>query len=354
MIIGVFTQPLKDNYGGILQNMAMQRVLRRMGHYPVTIDYETWRPPLLGRLRLGVKNLFRKSQYSGRRPDIERFVNAQINTTSLVSTDRQLRRCLRINHFDAILAGSDQVWRQAYNPRLDWSFLSFAGDLPRIAYAASIGVDYWDFTDEQTIRCAELLKNFIAVSVREASAVELCRKYLGRNDVKVVLDPTMLLDASDYPSISGIEVDKPYLFTYILDWDGGKGRIVNYLTKRMGLSEYSSEYNSGGQKRKNRLSIEEWLVGIANANMVVCDSFHGTVFAILNHRPFVVLRNSGRGNTRLQWLLELFELKDRIVADATEVDSLAPIDWDSVDAILRRERTKSIDFLYNAIETCII
>ena len=228
--------------------------------------------------------------------------------------------------------------------------MSFANKLPRIAYAASIGVDYWDFTEEETCRCAELLKNFIAVSVREASAVELCRKYLGRNDVKVVLDPTMLLDASDYPSKNGAATDRPYVFTYILDWDDCKGRIVESLTKKLGLPEYSSEYNSFGKKRKKRLSIEGWLAGISNANLVICDSFHGTAFSILNHRPFVVLYNSERGNTRMQWLLELFGLQDRMIQDVSEVDSLAPIDWDSIDTILNRERIKSINFLNTALK----
>lgn len=352
MRIGIFTQPLKDNYGGILQNLALQRVLRRMGHYPVTIDYDIWRPPLLGRIRLGVQNLFRKSKLSGRRFDIERFVCAQINMTSRVSTDRQLKHCMKTNHFDVVLTGSDQVWRRAYNPRLDWSFLSFANKLPRIAYAASIGIDYWDFTEEETCRCAELLKNFIAVSVREASAVELCRKYFGRNDVKVVLDPTMLLDASDYPSINGAATDRPYVFTYILDWDCCKGRIVESLTKELGLPEYSSEYNSFGKKREKRLSIEGWLAGISNANLVICDSFHGTAFSIMNHRPFIVLCNSERGNTRMQWLLELFGLKGRMIAGESEIKLLEPIDWNSVDAILKREREKSVSFLRQALDAC--
>ena len=141
------------------------------------------------------------------------------------------------------------------------------------------------------------------------------------------------------------------MFTYILDWDDCKGRIVESLTKKLGLPEYSSEYNSFGKKRKKRLSIEGWLAGISNANLVICDSFHGTAFSILNHRPFVVLYNSERGNTRMQWLLELFGLQDRMIQDVSEVDSLAPIDWDSIDTILNRERIKSINFLNTALKS---
>ena len=44
MRIGIVTQPLHNNYGGILQNYALQQILRRLGHTPVTIDYIALRP----------------------------------------------------------------------------------------------------------------------------------------------------------------------------------------------------------------------------------------------------------------------------------------------------------------------
>lgn len=44
MKIGILTQPLQANYGGILQNYALQQVLKQMGHDVWTIDYGkfTW------------------------------------------------------------------------------------------------------------------------------------------------------------------------------------------------------------------------------------------------------------------------------------------------------------------------
>ena len=40
MRIGIVTQPLKANYGGVIQNWALQQVLKKMGHEPITIDYQ--------------------------------------------------------------------------------------------------------------------------------------------------------------------------------------------------------------------------------------------------------------------------------------------------------------------------
>lgn len=331
--------------------MALQRVLRRMGHYPVTIDYDTWRPPFWGRMRLGLERLVHTNKGIGLESCFERFVRMQINKTAKVATAKQLKRCVNGCHFDAVIVGSDQVWRREYNPRLDWAFLSFANGLPRIAYAASVGIDYWDYTEEETSRSAELLRDFVAVGVREASAVELCRRYLGREDAQVVLDPTMLLDAADYPSTTMPVHPHPYIFTYILDWDENKGAVVDALKQSLRLDELASVHNSKGLKREQMLSIEDWLAGISNADMVVCDSFHGTVFSILNHRPFVVLYNPARGNTRMQWLLELFGLQDRMIADTSELDAFLSldIDWDSVDAVLNSERTASLSFLREAL-----
>lgn len=349
MRVGIFTQPLKENYGGILQNMALQRVLRRMGHYPVTIDYQTWRPPFHGRIRLAILRALGKTGVVKTRNDFERFIHAQINVTASVDTERKLRRCMRRNHFDAVIIGSDQVWRKAYNPRLDWCYLSFAGKLPKVAYAASIGIDYWDYSPEQTERCAELLSDFRAVSVREASAVALCREYLHRDDVQVVLDPTMLLDAEDYPMAKVATSEMPYIFTYLLDWDEDKGQCVRQLKQRHALNEIASEYDADGVHRSRKMSIEEWLGRLARARMVVCDSFHGTVFSILNHRPFVVLCNPERGNTRMQWLLEMFGLQSRMIDNVSQLDTLAPIDWTIVDAILACKRAESLAFLREAL-----
>lgn len=46
-----------------------------------------------------------------------------------------------------------------------------------MAYAASFGTSEWEYTVGQTERCRELLRKFDVVSVREESAVELCRKF---------------------------------------------------------------------------------------------------------------------------------------------------------------------------------
>lgn len=81
----------------------------------------------------------------------------------------------------------------------------------------------------------------------------------------------------------------------------------------------------------------------------MCDSFHGTVFSILMHRPFIVLGNSYRGNTRLISLLQSVGLENRLLLDYSEISKLPTIEWDKVDQKLDNLRIESFNFIKQAL-----
>ena len=208
--------PLHSNYGGILQSYALQTVLRRMGHEPVTLDIDPyivhslpWWKAIYKYPSRAIKKLWRPRTVIMR----ERKYNMDdkvIQKYTRQFVDRYIHRVLlqdagtlRNDGYGAIVVGSDQVWRPRYfKGDIRDAFLRFAKDwdVKRIAYAASFGTDEWEFTPEQTSDCAELLGRFDAVSVREDSGVGLCRKYL-HTEAQHVLDPTMLLSAGDYTEL---------------------------------------------------------------------------------------------------------------------------------------------------------
>jgi hypothetical protein len=179
MKIGILTQPLHTNYGGLLQAYALQTVLKRLGHYDVwTVDI--WKNPdnyifyfrisrsIIKRLML--RYLFRKPVAVNVWPrakfkslisqHTQRFINENIRTTSKIDSTAKLS--LLTNYgFDAYIVGSDQVWRPRYSPCLTHFFLDFLNDkdpTKRIAFAASFGVENWEFTPEQTEICSSLAK----------------------------------------------------------------------------------------------------------------------------------------------------------------------------------------------------
>ena len=353
MNIGIYTQPLSHNYGGILQNYALQQVLKRMGHTPVTIHHgqkNHW-----SNIKCIIHNLLRpltKQPYWGvvsikklnkLKEPFKPFIKKHIQVTKSVL--KCTTKFIRQQHFDAIIVGSDQVWRPRYND-IYASYLAFANgmNISKIAYASSFGVDNWEYTPEQTKVCAELIKQFKAVSVRESSGIDLCKKYLNVDAVNV-LDPTLLLDKSDYSLLCKDipKAEKGYLLVYILDEDKSKEAYVNEFARENNLSVRHIH-----AENKVSLSIEEWLALFRDATIVVTDSFHGTVFSILFQKEFISLINKGRGASRFESLLKKIHLSDRLVADNRTIPSMH-IDWRNVNELLEQYRKESMLFLENAI-----
>ncbi len=357
MRVGIVTQPLEMNYGGILQNWALQQALKRLGHDPITIDaYQRYSTPhfifnvLKGQWRrMRGKWYMRPRRYHGAtRSEITgRFIERNIITTRVMWDYK--RSVVRRYGMEALVVGSDQVWRSVYNAsHLADMYLRFAEGLPlrRVAYAASFGVDKWEYTPEQTAECAALARQFDAVSVREESGVALCRDHLGV-EAQSVLDPTLLLRADDYrPIIDATPVaDKPYLAVYCLDKTPAKEAFFDRLAQERGLEVqyFTTGWNS-------RLTVEQWLSTFSNATMVVTDSFHGTVFSILFGKEFYTLCNPHRGNTRITGLLEMLGLEKRLVSDTEPVEPCGrAIDWAEVNNRLGVRREKSLDFLARSL-----
>lgn len=351
MKIGILTQPLALNYGGILQNYALQTVLKRMGHEVWTIDYNkyTWCNWLDNAWRVFAhKMLGHDVKFSKTPPKrkaletyLRRFVLQHITVTQ-PRTRKVEKSIIKKYSFDAIIVGSDQVWRPQYNRHIERMFLSICEnmDIRRIAYAVSFGTDQWDLTPKQTKVCAPLAQQFDAVSVREASGVALCLNHLNV-DATHVLDPTLLLTAEDYTNLcSEIPIKEPFVFAYILDPNEDIVNKIKTFAKRKNLPYL---IQSAGSLIQKDASIEKWLSQFRDAAYVITDSFHGTVFSIIFEKDFYVYGNPNRGNSRFDSLLESFDLKDRAIDK--NITEMGMIDWEKVNHSLALERNKSFYFI---------
>ena len=357
MKIGIVTQPLYNNYGGLLQNFALQQVLKRLGHEVKTIDFVG--RTSFTRYLLSICKQLLISVLKCRRPQIrpyvaiptfrnsimDDFVNNHIDTTRIVHS--YTKEIINEEHFDAVITGSDQVWRPIYNRYIEDMYLKFVpNSIKKIAYAASFGVDTWEYNSRQTRRCAKYAKRLDAISVREATGVELCRTHLGVN-AEHVLDPTILAGAEAYKPLLKENIEQQdYLFAYILDITPEKQAYVENMAKSKGLKAIIKSADKNAI-----LSVEDWLSMIANSSIVVTDSFHGTVFSILFHREFYSIVNIARGGTRFASLLSPLELEHRMgdVSQFTLTEP-SPIDWIQVDHILDKQRQDSMNFLTNALK----
>ncbi|MDM8326135.1 polysaccharide pyruvyl transferase family protein [Bacteroides gallinaceum] len=371
MNIGIYTLPLHTNFGGILQAYALQTTLEQLGHEAIIIDRPPY--PILDKDRksfIYAKRFIKKYLF---RQNIEIFKEKKFyKTYPIISQNTQKfidkyihriiinnLRDLNPNSFDAIIVGSDQIWRAVYNSKIENSYLLFAKDwdIKRIAYAASFGTDKWEYSPQQTILCASLLQKFNAVSVRETSAIKLCKKYFNVQAVSV-LDPTMLLDKNDYIQLINHAETKPSqgnLLNYILDETPEIKEFINKIAQQRGLTPFringKAEDKNAPLIERIQPSVEQWLRGFYEAELIITDSFHACVFSIIFNKPFIVYGNKERGLARFESLLNLFSLQENLITDLSQ-DHALKIKAGSIlsQEKLKEEKKRSLEYLIRTLK----
>lgn len=376
MKIGILSLILHTNYGGILQSYALQTILERMGHTVVVLDKDrdSHKSAIRQCLTLGKYILYRYllkkniKYYNPRKLNRERKEREQ-NTQAFINKyiHRRVVRNIQsgiLKDVEAIVVGSDQVWRPKYfeaqwKTGIEHAFLKFASSyqIKRIAYAPSFGTETWEFSDEKTNICSELLQVFDAVSVRETSAIELCRNKLYRNDVIQTLDPTLLLSKEDYEYLikrADVKKSPGNLLCYILDYSEEKQELIERVAKERHLVPFHTNSKIGNpdapQKDRIQPPVEQWIRSFMDADFVVTDSFHACVFSIIFERPFVVIANEDRGTSRYKSLFSMLSLESHLLNSIDEYDSSLSyiVNEKTINRLKKLKRT-SMSFLREAL-----
>lgn len=360
MNIGIITHPLHSNFGGILQNYAMQEVLRRMEHVPITyrfsisltfVDWININLRVLLKKLLGKNVQFRESpwNYKKRMQGLEHFIERNIKCYPSNNSKENLNDFIVDNSLSALIVGSDQVWRPKYVKNIYNMFLDFAEDknIIRISYAASFGTDSWEFDHDQQKRCSELLEKFNNVSVREQSAVKICESRFHRK-AKWVLDPTLLLSKNDYNClcVSIPPSTEKYILAYFLDTNDAK---LSYLSKMSQLLNLKIRVQPSGIDIKEHDTIDNWLSNFRDASFVITDSYHGTIFSIIYNKEFRTFYNYSRGNARMDSILTFFSNKVNFISENDMSYDVTGVDWEYVNNNIEELRQSSFDFLRDSI-----
>lgn len=313
MRIGILTQPLKSNYGGVIQNWALHQVLKKMGHNPITIDFQH-RESISHWAKINIyrflKSIFTPSiiyEYyplKVKRPYIfGSFIDKYIDTTKIVY--KYTPSLIKKYKLDCIIIGSDQVWRPKYNYECLFDMYGQfvkQENFKLISYAASFGTNEWEYSDEQTIKCTKLIKRFCGISVRERGGVKLCKEKFMK-DVTLVLDPTLLLTKEDYLNLINDTpplIDKPFLAAYILDPTKEIEKFVSKKAETLGLLPLIIKSGDISE-----LTPLQWISIFRDASYIVTDSFHGSVFSLIFEKQFESLGNLSRGSARFDVIKEL-------------------------------------------------
>lgn len=358
MKIALLNLPFDNNYGGNLQRYALVKTLEKLGHEVVHIDLEEYYSlkwyvkPYSYIKRTLQKVILKKNVYVFYEQKVNKqneeknrfarvFYNKYIIHTKKFTSKKEVSKCVNTG-FAAVIVGSDQVWRESMTKQIgiESYFLSVLNNpsTKRIAYAVSMGTDEERFPDEMINRLGILYSCFDAVSVREAFSLNVLKEY-GWNvpEAVLTLDPTLLLDADDYSKLYQInqkEKKGSDIFCYLLD------RPTDFEDR---IKEKCYQYKANYRilSLNDVVPIEEWIKSIAEAQLVITDSYHGCVFSIIYRKPFVFLGNKRRGNARVASLLETLGINK----DKTE-----QIDYDVVSQRINELKMESISFLSNSLK----
>lgn len=385
MRIGVLTfSGSDDNYGQILQCYALQVYLRELGHDVYLIKYNSdidnnkerfHRLKHILRLFLSLVSPSRKKAYSNvlyykklrnmnaeknKQRKFQEFLYDNVNVSPVYNTYYDLVKNAPLA--DVYIVGSDQVWNIDLSKKFAaaWYLQFGKKEIRRISYAASIGRT---MKKNERRKFTEYLKNFYALSVRENTTLEYCHK-VGMKNVQLVLDPTLLISSEKYKSFVSVSNEKPYVFLYYINVDNIEAlewkQLNRYILKEhlnlrtVSSSGYFPACDLIPGYKNELLTIPEWLTAIYGACSVITTSFHGIVFSIIMHRPFVaiLLKNCySAGNDRIVSLLKYLKLDDRILSDSNTIDAILSrqIKWNEVDVLIDKKRKDSFAFLAEAL-----
>lgn len=387
MKIGVMTYwTSSNNYGQMLQAWALQKWLKENGHDPYIIRYDPTRNeralkkaiyrrrilniiriyPIVIKLFNYKKEKHRKELYhkSSSKDYLRSFKEFKENHLVFSEECYYSLKELRDNPpiADMYIAGSDQVWHGLLNDDENKSmFLDFGRpDIKRISYAASFG--RIKYPKKLNLKLRKNLERFNAISVRERAGVDICRN-IGLDAIHVC-DPTLLMSKSGYSELletTQTPIGSDYVFIYSLNIKDAKeyrwGELKRFLRKS-NLKVKVTNANGyllgaelfGNEVEYDYATIPQWLKNIEKASFVVTSSFHGIVFSIILHTPFVYVPLKGilaRSNSRITDLLDKLQLNNRILSDTTTYEWVTSndIEWDKVDKLLEKFCKSSITYL---------
>jgi len=342
MRIGILTLTLHTNYGGILQAYALQTVLEKMGHEVKVLNntssfpHTNWKevPKRIVKKIFGQDVVIFKENRSRREAqiinrEVFNFRHQYLHEMIIESIED-----IAPDDFDCIVVGSDQVWRPLYfkphwRTEMKNGYLAFTKGwyIKRISYSASFGVDEWEYSNQETLECAEAAHFFDAISVRESSGVELVKNHLNKDSIQV-LDPTLLLNRDDYRMLINnkrLNGRKDGILVYLLDPSREKMQLVHIISKEK-CKRYFSINNSNVKQTapiEERIlpSVETWLNGFNDADFIITDSFHASIFSIVFKKPFVVITNEERGGSRFKFFSDNLGLSNNVLQSIKDYDS---------------------------------
>ena len=351
MKIAILSMQKVVNYGSFMQSFALRKTIEELGHEVEYLDIEN------GIQKEGLKR--DNSLY------IKKFIERFCNTHFFQILKQHKRLKARFNNeffgelgildrkyesYDIVVIGSDEVFNFAQPT--PWGFSEqLYGNVKEaekvISYAGSFGHTTLEkiaqYGVETEIRSS--MSKMASISVRDINSVEVVEKLLGVKPTMNV-DPVFLYDFTQH--LVDIEEDN-----YII--------IYTYPNRISSQKEIDKIVEFAKKENKKLISIGfyfswcdkvitphpfEVLSYIKNADFIITDTFHGSIFSIITNSKFgTLVRNTN--SQKLTSLLKTMNKSDRIIDDLDKLDEimLKDIDYTETNKVILSERKRSLEYL---------
>lgn len=353
--LGIVTITELDNFGNRLQNYALQTVLQNMGceveTIPNYIAYK-YRKNVIYKIMQIIINIIKPGSnrlaklYKQHR--FEKFDKKYFKFSKYYSTIDYIAPELA-KEYDFCIAGSDQIWNPNFLFNFDFNFLSFIEKDKRIAYSASFGVD--DLPNKFEDSFKNWINGIPSISVREFEGKYIIKNLTGR-DVQVLVDPSLLLTRQDWTDIEQKPkwiCNQKYMLLYLLGNDDLLDEKLKQLYEKYPkYKDYQIiDINNFKKLREFSITPDEFIWLIDHSEIMITDSFHGTVFSILMKTPFLYMDridNNIPMSSRIKSLFRLLGINNNDIIYTEHINK-----YSHIETNIENERIKAYKFLRSAL-----
>lgn len=381
MKIGIITVHKSPNYGACLQAYALWKYMEQQGNDCEIIDlYRPYQEDYVPSKRFQLmrqntsfasrcKKAVKKMLGIKKRKVGKLFSdNAKLKFDEFNSQIKYSRTYKGIDElyaappiYDLYVSGSDQLWNPTQPYCLEPFFLTFVPNGgKKISYATSIGIT--DLTDEEKRKFKDWLSSYDAISVREFQAKKLLESFITDHVICQVPDPTFLLDVEDWKRLAvNPNIKGKYILLFTLQWSPVLVEYCKRLNAESGLqlvvlTQIQPQYTDGGYIPVTDAGPKEFIGYIANAEMVITNSFHCTVFSIITgaNNFYTYIAPSNNLGSRITDLLDIFSLDNHLLssdlsANYTELASRT-INHSQIRQTIEKEKLQGVDFISKHIK----
>lgn len=362
MRIAILTMHRVVNYGSFMQAFAMKSTLEGFGHQ---VEFRDFLPgPARHRgdnavvaPRSLLKKLPAKLARLGSTLEKARF-KSELQTMfektvwPLLGVAPALNTSLKA---DAFVIGSDEVFN--YTQSLGYVRCLFGHDIDApliVAYAASAGYANAEdaVADDMVEELGAGLRRMAHIGVRDDNTRRLVEHCVG-HPVDMVIDPTLIYDFEPHiPAASPVAPGYVLVYAYEGRMDAPEEvEAVKRYARERGLRTVSAGGYQPWCDQNVVLTPFEVLALFRDADAVVTDTFHGSIFAMKARRNFATLIRTksewGSNSNKVGFLLQQFGLESRIAGRAQDLASVldVPVPYTIFEDRLVEWQARSRSFL---------